>query len=280
MTKEQPAAENWLLNRRQETVLGLDKKKFQLMYAVNKLMPLGYRLAYEGGRWVDNVVDGDEPLPPGFSSVDTWLDGLLFPTNDQTSAAFLFQQATEYLKPLENKALGDDVSREFTLFIESMRQEYERREHPQILSNTEILDRHWQTFCHAQNITLISLQSKERLPHQRPSLDYLLGADPNEMPLPLPLILGKKYSVRDLKTDLDKHIFNFDQWTCAASCLSPEEIMYQPDKVMNNSVIQKWGKEELNLSRRLALKANQKRLDLPTGALVTFLTADIVFRRV
>ena len=85
-----------------------------------RLMPQGLQLGYYFGRWVDDVVDGDEAVPNGFTAVDSWLDHLEEPDSQpvcDSPAFFLLQEAIDHLEPLENKSLGDNVRQEFAGFF-------------------------------------------------------------------------------------------------------------------------------------------------------------------
>lgn len=260
--------------------------KYQIMtFVLKELSPLfpGLELAYYGGRDVDDVVDGDRPLPTGFETVDSWIDDLVshvdtMETNKQKTitelnTAFVFQQAISHLEPLENKEKGDSIKRECIGFLEAMRLEYHRRVGQTVLTEEEILKGYWQGFSHAQNITLIAIRSKTRIPPDCLPVDKLLQMPVNELPLVLPIILGKTYTIKDLEADLERGICNIPKSVLEESGLTLSILMKDPSKALNNQKVKNWAADELNISRQLARKLKQKKLDLPAKLMVEFLTA-------
>lgn len=280
MIKELPVHRE-LVHLREEILLERSSK-YSVMTKVLRLMPLGLQLGYYFGRWVDDVVDGDEAIPADFESVDAWLDQLT-PVNDrkiyESPAAYMLQGAVNLLEPLENKELGDNVRHEFGEFIEAMRWEYHRQTLGLTLSETEINYSYWEGFSHAQNITLIALKSKTRVPATYPPLHRLLEMEPNDLPLVLPLILGKAYAIKDLEIDLAKGIFNIPRPVIKQSGLTPDNLMMNPASAQTNPAIRDWADQELSVSRQLTVKLRHKKLDLPTRGVVEFLTAGIAGNR-
>jgi len=289
MVKEQLPTEKTVLRERREALLHRNSNKYRIMAGVLDWMPQGLRLSYYGGRWVDDVVDGDELLPLGFETVDSWLDSLIGQikvqgTSEQQiikepSAAFLIQQAVRHLLPLENREMGDDVKQEFVSFLEAMQWEYHRRINQAVLSEEEILHSYWEAFSHAQNITLMALRAKTRVPSKYPPIDQLLEMTPKELPLVLPIILGKAYSVNDLEVDLASGICNIPDLLLERSGLSFPNLIANPSQARKNPAINEWALNDLRISKQLATKLRQKRLDLPTKAMVEFLTAGIAGRQ-
>ena len=260
--------------------------KYRIMiFVLKELSPHfpGLELGYYGGRDVDDVVDGDKPLPKGFETVDSWIDDLAghidtMGTSKQKiitepNTAFVFQQAINYLQPLENEGKGDSVKRECIGFLEAMRLEYHRRIGQTVLTGEEILQGYWQGFGHAQNITLIALKSKIRIPPDCPPVDKLLQMPVNELPLVLPIILGKTYAIKDLEADLERGICNIPKSVLEESGLTLSMLMRNPSKALNNQTIKNWAEGELNVSRQLARKLRLKKLDMPAKLMVGFLTA-------
>lgn len=290
MIKERLASEKKVLGQRREALLQQNNHKYRIMASVLDWLPQGLKLGYYGGRWVDNVVDGDESLPDGFTTVDSWLDSLIGQIKVQgtskqqiikePSAAFLIQQAVRHLLPLENREMGDDVRREFVSFLEAMRWEHHRRINQLVLSEEEILHSYWEGFSHAQNITLISLRAKARISSDCPSIDQMLKMSPDELPLVLPIILGKAYAIRDLGPELEKGICNIPDLILERSGLSFPSLIANPSQARKNPVITEWALNDLRISKQLATKLRQKRLDLPTKAMVEFLTAGIAGNRI
>jgi len=243
----------------------------------------GLELAYYGGRDVDDVVDGDKPLPKGFETVDSWIDDLVSHIDTtgtskqeiimEPNTAFVFQQAVNYLQPLENEEKGDSVKRECIGFLEAMRLEYHRRIDQTVLTEEEILQGYWQGFGHAQNITLIAIGSKTRIPSDCLPVDKLLQMPVNELPLVLPIILGKTYAIKDLGADLERGICNIPKSVLEESGLTLSGLMRDPSKALSNQTVKNWAEDELNISRQLARKLRQKKLDLPAKLMVEFLTA-------
>lgn len=290
MVKEQLPTEKTVLRERREALVQQNSHKYGIMASVLDWMPRGLKLGYYGGRWVDNVADGDESLPPGYETVESWLESLIGQikvqgTSEQQiikepSAAFLIQRAVSYLQPLEKKELGDNVKQEFINFLQAMRWEYHRRINQEVLSEEEILHSYWEGFSHAQNITLIALRAKTRIPSNYPPIDQLLEMTPNELPLVLPIILGKAYAISDLEPELGKGICNIPDLILERSGLSFPNLIANPSQARKNPVINEWALNDLRISKQLATKLRQKKFDLPTKAMVEFLTAGIAGNRI
>ena len=277
--------ENELLDKRQGMLLERDYQKYRIMVISMNLVHPGLKCAYFAGRWVDDIADGDENLPPGFNSVDEWIDQmknhvLTYGTENQTillgqNAAFLFQRAIQHVQPYEKKAQGDNVQTEFAEFLEAMRSEYHRRITPVPLAEDEIVKRYWDCFSHAQNITLIALKAKERIPPTFPPVKEMLVMSPDELPLILPIILGKAYAVYDLKEELVKGICNIPDTVLAESGIDILALINNPSITDTNEIIQSWIKEELQVSSLLVKKLRRKKMDFRSKLLVRFLTTGI-----
>ena len=277
--------ENDLLIRRQNMLLERDYQKYRYMVFTLNLVHPGLKCAYFAGRWLDDVVDGDENLPFGFNSVDEWINQienhvLAYGTEKQTmlltqNTAFLFQRAIQHLQPLEKKTQGGNVQTEFAEFLEAMRSEYHRRINPVPLAEDEIVKRYWDCFSHAQNITLIALKAKERIPSTFPTIKEMLEMSPHELPLILPIILGKDYAVHDLKEELAKGICNIPDKVLAESGIEILDLINNPNITDTNKIIQSWMKEELQVSSLLVKKLRRKKMDFRSKLLVRFLTTGI-----
>jgi len=277
--------EKTMISWRREMLLDKDRKKYGAMTFALNFVPKGLELGYYAGRWIDEVVDGDEILPGNYSSVDHLLDETInqietmgmnkFLSIKEPGPGFLFQQAIIYLQPLENKALGDDVKQEFIGFIEAMRWEYHRRVNRFVLSEDELLQSYWRGFSHAQNITLIALRAKERVPQFCPPVEELLVMPSSKLPLILPIVLGKAYAIRDFSEDWKEGIYPVPRHELIRAGFDPKQLPKDPNAVLTNPVIREWRKSDSEIAWKLSRKLRQKTVDLPTWGLIRFLTAGI-----
>ncbi len=152
----------------------------------------GIRLAYPVGREIDDIVDGDIPLPNWFTDVPQLLAqvkaDLLGSLAPQTSLGKYARVVAGDLEKLGCATIRTDLAD----FLDGMQSEYVRRRDKQLLSYDALCTLHDQSFRGSQQAYLVALWSRFH------------AADIAE----LPQILWWIYGLKDLKDDLSKGICN------------------------------------------------------------------------
>ncbi len=220
--------------------------------------------AYYVGRIVDDVADGHRSLPPGFETFKDWTTHLKQLVNldwqdipKEISPEFLLKRAMIRLQPLQRS--GDNVSHEFSSFFSAMEVEHDRRINGSVLTTRELQSLNWHSFSHVQNIALIAIRSSTRVKEES-GLAIL------------PELLGRGYSVRDLKQDLSDNICNTPKEVLDESRLTLSQLSKDPDLVDNNQTMQNWIASETKDCLTLAQQLTQQKLDLPAKLLTKALT--------
>lgn len=178
----------WLLQPKNITIqVPLTQKQIQM----NLLLPRvsqWIRLSYFFGRYIDDIVDGDE-LPPAqyknnikkyIKNIKTW------------------KENTEIISKVMNKIIqtyqtfSPDIKNYLHDFLDAMVDEHDRRLNKAAMSKKELIKLHDKSFRWAHEIYLCALWSQQRAKNIAE----------------LPQILWRIYAIKDLKDDIKNGIYN------------------------------------------------------------------------
>jgi len=223
--------------------------------------------AYYTGRIPDDIADGHRPLPEGFENYQDWINHLKICLDSDFrdisidyTFEYLFKKAYERLLPLQKH--GDDVKDEYNKFFDAMVVENSRRVNREIKTEEELLALNWESFSHVQNIAFIAIKSSARVTKKSG-----LSA--------LPELLGRGYSIRDLKKDLADNVCNIPKEVLEQSGLSFQQLSENPELVDTNEILQLWMSEEIKKCKQLIKILDKEKLDLTGKLLVKALTSSL-----
>lgn len=177
-----------------------------------------------------------------------------------TTFEYLFKIAYERLVPLQKH--GDNIKDLYDKFLDAMIVENLRRLNREVKTEEELLDLNWESFSHVQNIALIALKSSARVT-KKPGLSAL------------PELLGRGYSIRDLKEDLADNVCNIPRKVLEQSKLSFQQLSANPELIDHNERLQLWIGEEIRKCKDLIQILDAEKLDLTGKLLVKALTSGL-----
>jgi len=207
-------------------------------------------VAYHTGRGIDDVVDGDAPLPVGFHSIHEWLTYLEEQTRSggvhiqkAPTIEFLLKRTIERFE--HSRITGIDIRHELLRFLASMKIECTRREECRALPQKELWELYLEEFGAPHSIMLAAFGSKTR-DHDIPELS---------------LFLGRSYNQKDLLGDLPRGIINIPQEILNEAELSTSDCVNQPHEVIQHPIVVKWRQQEVEDCFLLRQTLSQKRFD-------------------
>lgn len=219
--------------------------------------------AYMLGRATDDMADGDlDPKIFGYENFPEYVKAAKNQIRNRSAEVkrdftldFLLKYTLENLE--RNQKPGDDVRRDWDLFLDAMLVEYDRRVNHKVLTKAEIETIDNNSFSYAHNIMLIALRSKTRF------------KDIEE----IAQLQGKIFALADLKSELALFTCKIPKEVLEEAQIDGEELMNNPNLLDGNEVIRRWMKEELATGRDLFNRLKQKipNLDFTAKAYLTFL---------
>lgn len=210
-------------------------------------------------RYIDDVIDGDKPLPKEYSSVEdmfqqvrTLLTGIKNPNNDVeillSTALIKFQkQGIESIR----------IQRLFEDFFSAMEKDLARRSNQKILEEQELVVYYLHSFRAVHDLALIGFGSHVTA----------------EKLSDLALLQGKVYSLRDIEEDLGGKICNIPKEVLQHTAYDP--FVTETSMLLGTEEIKKWMKSELQECEKLSSRLKQMDLDIQAKAMITFLLAPI-----
>jgi len=231
--------------------------KYDLILAAVSFFPT-LNVSYHFGRMVDDIADGDAPLPGCFSGFEEFVDNLknraLQPENSdkvKCAAEFLLLRSVDRLNRISKNQ--QEVLEGVNWFLNSMLEENRRRVDRKVLTKRQLEKVHYNSFGSSLEISLIAIGSNNRA---------------KDIP-EAPLILGKDYSIeeKELKPDLKRGICNIPSEVLSTANLTLEHLMKNPDLV-SHPKIQEWIiNEEIEVGEILD-KVKGRKLDTRSDLLV------------
>jgi len=219
--------------------------------------------SYMLGRVIDDMSDGDiNPKNFGYDDFPSYVNTAKKQIGNNSAGVekdFSLDFLLKYsLKKLEKEQKPEDnVRQEWTLFLDAMLNEYERRINHKVLTRDELKTLNDDSFSHAHNIMLISLHSETRF------------ADISE----ISQLQGRIFALCDLKSELAQSICNIPKEILAEANLNIADLTKNPDLIDGNEAISSWVKEELSFAKKLyeSLKQKIPKLDATAKAYLAFL---------
>lgn len=210
----------------------------------------GYDAAHNWGRFLDDVLDKDRLLPPGFDSFPELVDHFRHIINtggrdvpkDQ-SIDFLLKYAVRKIEAKQRR--GDNVRGLFLRFLDGMMFEYNVRQNRGTFSQAELARLYNDVFGAPYSIFLIAAGSSTR-----------------DQDIPeLAQLQGRLYAIDGMKEDLPKSICYIPEEIVKLSTLTLSELLTDPSLIDDNLVIQNWIRAEIADARDLILRLKGKKLD-------------------
>lgn len=249
---------------------------FQVLATFNPLsrilgtMPEGYapaiEVAYHFCRLVDDIADGDVPLPlshEDFASLVEALKGHLsgsFALSDEdTDLEFLLKRTLQKLNKYPSPSV--DTRKEMGLFLDAMRVEHDKRVKGAVFTREQLEALYSGSFGPPHMLAFAALGSNCS----------------GEVISELFQIQGRLYAVRDLIPELSKGIVFIPLEVVEESGLSQEELIRDPETAIQNAVIQRWISEEdeYGLKTIEALRIKAKDFPWDVRGVVEFLVKPI-----
>ena len=205
--------------------------------------------SYIWGRRNDDIADGHEPLPAGYSDyaelvgaqkviIETGGENV---TKDLT-IEFLLKRVITKLERTQKSS--DNIREGLSIFLDAMQTEYSRRMDRTISTQQELSDLYANSFGKPHNIMLIAFDSSAR-ESQIPELSQIQGRMFNS-------------ETESLHEDLPRGICYIPSEVLSTSGLSLEELMQNPSLTETNPAMQKWVKEEVRDCSELYTTLSEK----------------------
>jgi hypothetical protein len=233
-------------------------------------MPEGYapaiEVAYHFCRWVDDVADGDMPLPEpqeDFASLvealKAHLSGCSALLAEDTDLEFLLKRTLQKLD--KHLVPSIDARKEMGLFLDAMRVEHDKRVEGVIFSRVELEALYKDSFGPPHMLAFAALGSNCS----------------GEAIADLFQLQGRLYAVRDLTPELSKGIVFIPLEVVEESGLSQDALIGDPETAVQNEVIQRWIAEEdrYGLQTIAALREKARSLPWDVKGVVEFLVKPI-----
>ncbi len=255
-----------------EAVLISDQKLRLTRRAEFKYLPIltvvdwlpNIRTCYHFGRMLDDMADGDLPLPVGFSDFNGLAQHLKekvfeggLDTGSGGAVEFLMIRSMEKL--IEVGGQTEEVGVTTIDFIEGMRLENERRENHVVLSEEKLYEQFHMSFDPSIDVVLIALGSPLRS---------------REIP-ELTMAQAFSYSANDWRQDIKVGICNFPLEVLKKAGVSFEEIIRSPGIVLNNEYLSSWLDEMKQKAVVSAREVRGRKVDWKARLMISFLTARI-----
>jgi hypothetical protein len=233
-------------------------------------MPEGYapaiEVAYHLCRWVDDVADGDLPLPESYkdfaalvAALKVHLSGSSALSAEDTDLEFLLKRTLQKLD--KHPVPTIDIRKEMGLFLDAMQVEHDKRVEGEVLTREKLEALYRGSFGPPHMLAFAALGS---------SCSGEAIAD-------LFQLQGRLYAVRDLIPELSKGIIFIPLEVVKESGLRQDELTGDPETAVQNEVIQRWIAEEdrYGLQTIAALREKSKSLPLDVKGVVEFLVKPI-----
>ncbi|MFH1916534.1 MAG: hypothetical protein ABIJ21_04675 [Nanoarchaeota archaeon] len=214
----------------------------------------GSWIAYHLCRSIDDIADGEQPLPQEYHSFRHFFHDLhqtIETENYPETEIGLLLRGT--IRDMEQYH-GVDIRQGLHDFIEAMYVEYERRANKAISTREELFVVYQQSFSVPQDIAFICFHSRIR------------SKDVPE----LAQLQGRLYAVKDLAEEIPKGIV-----------FIPKEVIPDMDwqsllrKYEDNPQILSWNAEELDAGKELIARLRSYRLDMGGKLVMSFLVKGI-----
>lgn len=219
--------------------------------------------AYMLGRATDDMADGNldsktfgyENFPAYIKTAKSQIRNGSAEVKRDFTLDYLLKYTLENLE--RDQKPGDNVRRDWDLFLDAMLVEYDRRDKHKILTKAELETIDNNSFSYAHNIMLISLRSKTRF------------KDIEE----IAQLQGKIFALADLKPELFQSICKIPRDVLEKAHIDGKALMKDPNLLDGNEEIKKWMKKELAEGRVLYDKLERKipNLDLTAKLYLKFL---------
>ncbi len=249
---------------------------FQVLATFNPLsrilgtMPEGYapaiEVAYHFCRLVDDIADGDVPLPEShkdFASLVEALKGHFSGTSalsaEDTDLEFLLKRTLQKLDKHPSSFV--DTRKEMGLFLDAMRVEHDKRVEGAVFTREQLEVLYSGSFGPPHMLAFAALRSNCS----------------GEAIADLFQLQGRLYAVRDLVPELSKGIVFIPREVAEESGLSQDELIRDPKTAIQNMVIQRWIAEEDDYGIQIiaALREKVKALSWDVKGVVEFLVKPI-----
>ena len=219
--------------------------------------------AYTLGRITDDMADGDlDPKVFGYNNFPDYVKAAKSQIRNRGTEVkrgialdFLLKNTLEDLERIQKP--GDDVRKDWDMFLDAMLVEYDRRVNHKILTKAGLKTIDDNSFSYAHNIMLIALRSKTRFKNIEE----------------IAQLQGKIFALADLKPELALFTCKIPKEVLEEAQINGEELMNNPNLLDDNEVIRRWMKEELATGRELYDKLKQKipNLDFTAKLYLKFL---------
>jgi hypothetical protein len=220
-------------------------------------------VSYHWGRAVDDVVDGDMPLPNKNIPVGDWIEELKELAKNGASSVpkgiTIEYMQKRALVRLEEMHSGVDIRGEMVKFLDAMKWEYERRVNRIVLTKNELEILNRNSFGPPHTITLVAVRSKAR------------GEDIDE----LGQIQGRIQALRDMHTELAHGICNIPQEVLDKCGITFRELEENPSLFDSNIFFQVWKQKEIEECFVLIDRIRTKKLDKPVQLYVRYFLYEI-----
>lgn len=218
-------------------------------------------VAYHFCRLVDDIADGDSPLPKGFETFEQVTENLKAQVNgtvvDKNSdLGFLLHRC---ISKLEEEGGSIDIRHELIAFLDAMQLEHKKRNEHLVFTEEELKDLYDDSFGPPHVIAFVALGSNAKAS----DIEGLMQ------------LQGRLYAVRDLKDELRLGIINIPKDVLDESGLGKEALIAQPDLLDANTVIQAWIQREYAVGLKLIEQLRTKDLDWKAKAVIRFLVGPI-----
>ncbi len=233
-------------------------------------MPEGYapaiEVAYHFCRLVDDIADGDVPLPEGcedfaslVNALKAHLSGSSALSVEDTDLEFLLKRTLQKLDKHPTPSI--DTREEMGLFLDAMRVEHDKRVEGAVFTREELEHLYRDSFGPPHMLAFAALGSNCS----------------GETIAELFQLQGRLYALRDLIPELSKGIVFVPREIVEEAGVSKEALVGDPEEACKNSVIQRWiaEEDEYGLKTIEALRLKAKSLPWDVRGVVEFLVKPI-----
>lgn len=247
---------------------GKYEKITRTFHALSHWVPLApaIEVAYHFCRLVDDIADGDVPLPPGCESFAQFLEELKSSIYGSTTVSFEEGEVVFLLKRMlakldRNPSEAINHRQETEAFLDAMRVEHDKRVEGAVFTREQLEALYSGSFGPPHMLAFAALRSNCS----------------GETIADLFQLQGRLYAVRDLIPELSKGIIFIPLEVMEEAGLSKEALVSEPEEACKNPIIQRWIVEEdgYGLQTIVALREKAKNLPWDVRAVVEFLVKPI-----
>lgn len=219
---------------------------------------------YHFGRSLDDIADGDVPIPGGFSSFPEYanflqarLDRLDDPTTTTGRTEILMVAVMPGL--IQKEKHPGEAKKGAIRFINVMEAESLRREKQLVLTKDELGELNMESFGASANMAFLAIGSSVRS-KQIPELA---------------LSQAKAYALRDLKQETKRGISNIPLETLQEAGLAFPDLVANPGLIDESTVLQHWIEAERQEALSLVKDLKERSMDWKARRLTQFLASKV-----